>query len=1071
MSGSKILQNSAHGPGTTCLAFSRDGLLAYTGGNDTLVRVWNTNEGADQEPGVAVEAGESITAVAIGEDCWLSGSEDSEVRRYPKNATEMEGLVTSGNGAAIRSLAIDPKGKRVAVSSEELDVKLIDLEDPLKITLLSGHTKCVRKVTWHPSGSLLTTSGADGKIIVWDVSEDEPKQEKVIEGVIPAVSDSEATEFAHDCSAIWHTSGQHFYAATRTHEIVTITRSTWAKSSTFSDDSMLGDVTALALSPNGLYLASSSRAGVFIWSTQNRRVLFRRARFNSDSWSPTQNLLAWTDTDGLLTRWPKPIPPTSPDPVKHSAVASVTTVPVERKTTSSLFDDGVGANKDKDKDDTEPEIDLDNDDWILDDIGDGMQDEPDDQRSKKDGLVKEMVSVTKAQPAFQPGSTPWTNKKRYLDYNMIGVIEVTDQDTHHIVNVEFHDKTTRKAMHFTDHFKYDLASLGERGALFACPPENDHLGHVTYKPYGTWASQGEWTYELSKGVRALGVSAGGPRPTKSQRVMSDGELQGYGNVVVATNQHEITFLSGTGIERISIGLDGDFVTMIAGTEFVFVVTRDGATTIDGSQNLLGTIWEFDDFSVLQKQKLPIPKGCTLKWIGVTQEGAPVIYDSSGVLYTMPRFRIPLRASWIRSLDTNTLERREGKDESYWPVGVTADTFMCLIMKGRQEYPGFPRPLIQELPLRYPFRRKDPKEAPLEEHLARESMLLNIKRDTLGDELTTDEISRRELALDKELIQLIQNACKNDKLPRALELTAMLHHTTSFDMATKVAGFYHLVGLQEKMEALKEDRMSEDRLEGALEKRKRWMNDSDPLPPPRLPAERSSTRRHNPFQDFGPPPVISRPGLAPAKTNGSHRSLAVTVDDDEMQQDPSPAGKRKRPDDEPDIRKSMSPEVENAPKRRVSVEAAPTPAAGPKSKVNPFAKKPSAGTTARNPFARNSAQNASLHKSESFFNKVEAAETDTSDKSKVKPKEKKQMTLFGLPPGPASERTEKRGRKKKVAEGEDSQAIQTQQTDAVDTQSTDVTMVDGTPGESLAPSHGKTQEEVPAVLVLSVITGF
>lgn len=36
-----------------------------------------------------------------------------------------------------------------------------------------------------------TTSGADGKVIAWDVSADEPIIETTLEGIIPAVSDPE----------------------------------------------------------------------------------------------------------------------------------------------------------------------------------------------------------------------------------------------------------------------------------------------------------------------------------------------------------------------------------------------------------------------------------------------------------------------------------------------------------------------------------------------------------------------------------------------------------------------------------------------------------------------------------------------------------------------------------------------------------------------------------------------------------------------------------------------------------------------------------------------------------------
>jgi chromosome transmission fidelity protein 4 len=78
---------------------------------------------------------------------------------------------------------------------------------------------------------------------------------------------------------------------------------------------------------------------------------------------------------------------------------------------------------------------------------------------------------------------------------------------------------------------------------------------------------------------------------------------------------------------------------------------------------------------------------------------------------------------------------------------------------------------------------------------RGSISLSLLRDSQADEHT---IKQREISLDKELLQLVQGACKADNLQRALDLTRLMHNPGSVDAAAKIAGFYHLPGLQERM---------------------------------------------------------------------------------------------------------------------------------------------------------------------------------------------------------------------------------------------------------------------------------
>lgn len=279
--------------------------------------------------------------------------------------------------------------------------------------------------------------------------------------------------------------------------------------------------------------------------------------------------------------------------------------------------------------------------------------------------------------------------------------------------------------------------------------------------------------------------------------------------------------------------------------------------------------------------------------------------------------------------------------------------------------------------------------------------MQIALDSLDDELTTDDIVTRERAIDKEFIMLIQAACKADNIPRAIELTKLLHHLTSFDAAMKIAEFYHLIGFKEKVEMLKNEREEgEERAVLARNKRRRWLKPDPPARQIVAPNGVSSSSRYDPLSDVRPPPTIERPGMArvtvPIIEKTRYTSVApasqtpertIVNDASAFTESPTPLDKRKRTEMEdsfPGSDFSMPP---------------------PKQKANPFARKPGQDST-RNPFARR-VESKTILKSESFFEKVDAVESENPVRKrpaanvKGKEKEKKdgprQATLFSMMP--------------------------------------------------------------------------
>lgn len=169
---------------------------------------------------------------------------------------------------------------------------------------------------------------------------------------------------------------------------------------------------------------------------------------------------------------------------------------------------------------------------------------------------------------------------------MIGVIEVTDQETHHIITVEFHDKALRRGYHFTDHYKYNLASIGPRGALYACPAElsTKSPAQVHYRPYDTWASSSEWSVSLPEGEEPVAICAGGAAYKRGRGDDDEGPSDegGSGHVVVATSRGLVRFWAGTGVQKYVWSVGGEVVAIAAGEEWVFVIHREGGTSLDGA---------------------------------------------------------------------------------------------------------------------------------------------------------------------------------------------------------------------------------------------------------------------------------------------------------------------------------------------------------------------------------------------------------------------------------------------------------------------------------------------------------
>ncbi|KAK4997373.1 DNA polymerase alpha accessory factor Mcl1 [Elasticomyces elasticus] len=836
--GPRLRGRPAHTPGPTFLNYTPNGRKLITVGLNNAMRIFET--GSDAEPITIDDVQDAHTAIAAANGFFVVGSEDGTVCKYSLETNSLDGLLVRST-LPIRDIALSPDGIWAAVASDELVVKIVNTHDMERVMYLREQPKPAKHVSFDPSGSYIAVSCTDGVVYVYSLSSEEPELIKKVHGLIRALeSDAEA------CSrVVWHPDGRAFAAPTATRDIQVMSRSDWERQRTFSSGHS-SEITALAWSLNGALLATASAdRNIVLWDTKTQTIIKRfdqtsiRATILDMQWHPTENLLSYTNNDGELYLHTDIVPPEHASllemalqgaPLIHDPLKE-TPGNAGRMVASGLMRSGDNSRKRFGTPDSLDEI-LGNDgnsegglDFIEDDDGAGYVEEANGNGKRTSGHLGNGMAPPPKRPnynndwrspihmheSFQPGSTPWRGNRRYLCLNLTGFVWTVDQNTHHTITVEFYDRDRFRDFHFTDPFLYDKASLNQHGTLFSCPASDQHPCTIYYRPHETWTTRVDWRVELPAEEEATSIALS----------------SSY--VVATTSKGYVRVYSLFGVPlQIFRQKSSPAIACAAWRDYVLTI-GNGPLKADRRTCLQYSIENVKRDQICQDcDTIPLVSDANLVNVFFSDSGDPCIFDTDGVLLVLQHWRTMGQAKWVPLLDTNQMARLQSgrKKELYWPVAVARDKFHCIILKGGETEPYFPRPLLSEFDFHVPIATlapstDDEEEAQvgtevqrLEESFVRKELLLTLMTDlvhsTNATHAQTMELARAEVEVDKTLLQLIAAECREgeERGMKALEIVGLMKDRTGrmLEAASKIATRFQRDVLREKIDALAERRL-------------------------------------------------------------------------------------------------------------------------------------------------------------------------------------------------------------------------------------------------------------------------
>lgn len=165
-----VLKQRGHAYGMRCMAYSPDGVVVCTGGEDGKIKLWNASSGFCY---VTMEQSHQapVTSVCFAKpSVVLSASLDGTVRAHDLHRYRTFKTLTTPTPVQFLSLAVDPSGEIVTAGSmDPFHVYAWNLQTGKLLDIFTGHSGPVCSLDFQSSGGTLASGSWDGSVKLWDL--------------------------------------------------------------------------------------------------------------------------------------------------------------------------------------------------------------------------------------------------------------------------------------------------------------------------------------------------------------------------------------------------------------------------------------------------------------------------------------------------------------------------------------------------------------------------------------------------------------------------------------------------------------------------------------------------------------------------------------------------------------------------------------------------------------------------------------------------------------------------------------------------------------------------------------